>query len=70
MANLIYFAPPGETYWSRIVLLTGVGATLLESDIRRLVPGKAHIPEFKHEFDILCGTSPVMVIPLAMSSSF
>lgn len=68
MANLIFICPSGESYWSRVALLTGVGTTLLEGDIRRLVPGKAHIPEFKHEFDILHGTTPTILLFLTMPS--
>ncbi|RPB10008.1 hypothetical protein P167DRAFT_576652 [Morchella conica CCBAS932] len=37
----------GPSTFGRIVILSGVGSTLLESDIRRMAPTKAHIPEFQ-----------------------
>lgn len=37
----------------KTVILTGVGSTLLGSDIRRLVPRKMHLPNFKSPFDIV-----------------
>ncbi|KAA8892668.1 hypothetical protein FN846DRAFT_788968 [Sphaerosporella brunnea] len=38
---------------SSTVILKGVGATLLEADIRRLVAPKMHLPDFKDGYDIV-----------------